>query len=90
MATVAGTHEAALIAQHIDANPHGRGPADARLREYGTSVWALIAALQACAWNKVATADDFEIPVEAVDAAIAYYHAHKAAIDAKLLLNTAA
>ena len=84
------TRDEELIAQHIDANPQGRGPAEARLAEYGTPVWALIAYLDAVKGDRAAVAADYEVPEEAVAAAIAFYERHKPQIDARLLVNAAA
>ncbi len=90
MVAKAGSREAALIARYIDADPNGRGPAEARLVEYGTSVWALVAYWRACEGDAAAVAQDHHIPIEAVEAALAYYERHKSLIDARLLLNSAA
>jgi uncharacterized protein (DUF433 family) len=77
-----------LIARYIDADARrGRGLSDARLREYGTPVWALIGYLRAVGGDIDRVASDYEIPREAVEAALAYYERHKALIDARLLLN---
>jgi uncharacterized protein (DUF433 family) len=81
----------ALIDRHIAVDPDGRGPADAYLKDYGTSVWALVAYLQGgAAGDARRAAADYEVPLEAVRAALAYYARHKAHIDARLLLNSAA
>jgi uncharacterized protein (DUF433 family) len=83
--------EQALIDRHIAVDPTGRGPADAYLKDYGTSVWALVAYLQGGATGDAGrVAADYEVPLEAVRAALAYYARHKAHIDARLLLNGAA
>jgi uncharacterized protein (DUF433 family) len=80
-----------LIQEYIDPNwdqdPAGR--ADARLREYGVSVWALIGHLRAIGGDVQQLAEDYELPREAVDAALAYYRQNKDYIDARLLLNSA-
>ena len=90
MSVVDVARDEALIARYIDSNPHGRGPAEARLIGYGTSVWALVAYLQACNGDAAEVAHDYKLPLEAVEAAIAYYRRYKALIDARLLLNEAA
>ena len=84
-------NEQQLIKRYIDPNwdryPGGR--ADARLSDTGVPVWALVGHLRAVgnAIDRVAT--DYELPREAVEAALAYYRRHKDLIDARLLLNTA-
>lgn len=81
----------ALIERHIAPDPAGRGPAYARLRDEGTPVWALIAYYQGDAGGDVQlVAEGYGAPVEAVQAALAYYRHHQAVIDAWLLLNRAA
>ncbi len=84
------TRDDALIVDHIDMNPQGRGLAEARLTDFGTPVWALIAYLDARKGDLAAVAEDYELPIEAVEAAIAFYKRHKPLIDARLLVNAAA
>ncbi|MBI3971845.1 MAG: hypothetical protein HY332_11200 [Chloroflexi bacterium] len=80
--------EEELITQYVDPDPHGRGPAEARLRDYGTSVWALVAYyLDAVDHDLDRVARDYDVPREAVEAALAYYRRNQALIDARLLLN---
>jgi hypothetical protein len=82
--------EQALIDEYIKVDPRDRGPADAYLVEYSAPVSALIAYCLGDAQHDVdRVAVDYEVPVEAVPAALAYYQRHKAFIDAKLLLNAA-
>ena len=81
--------EQALIAQYIDADPWGAGRDEARVRQYGTPVWALVAYLDVAKGDLGRVAEDYGLPREAVEAAIGYYHQNKAAIDARLLLNEA-
>jgi uncharacterized protein (DUF433 family) len=76
-----------LVERYVEANPHKPGKAEARLREYGVSVWALVEYWYGVDFDKATVARDFDIPAEAVDAALAYYKAHKALIDARLTLN---
>ena len=82
--------EQALIDRHIAADPHGRGPADARLADYGTPVWAIVGYLPAVGGDPVRVAEDYEVPLDAVRAALAYYRRHRALIDARLAANAAA
>lgn len=80
-----------LIERHIDPNwdryPGRR--ADARLLDSGVPVWALIGQLEAGGGDLDQVAADYNLPLEAVEAALAYYRRHRALIDARLLLNTA-
>src|SRR5687767_9681794 len=85
--TVTESTQEALIERHIDANPHGRGPAEARLAEYGPAVWAIVAYWKAANGDLRQVARDFEVPMEAVEAALAFYRLHQDLIDARLVLN---
>jgi len=70
---------------HIDSRS-----GEARLATSGVSIWALIAYLQKAVEGDIDRAvTDYEIPVEAVEAALDYYDQHRAIIDARILLNTA-
>ena len=84
-------NEQDLIEKYIDLDtdryPGGR--ADARLREYGVPVWALIGQLQAIGNDPDQLATDYELPREAVEAALAYYRRNKQYIDARIALNAA-
>lgn len=79
----------ALIERHIDTADCA-APEDARLRDHGIHVWALVEHLQKVDSDSGRLAEEFGIPPEAVDAALAYYGRHRARIDARILLNTRA
>jgi uncharacterized protein (DUF433 family) len=82
--------EDALIAQYIEENPRQPGPTGARLRDYGTEVWALIGYLRDAVNGDVETAAaDYEIPLEALEAARAYYRRHQGPIDGRIAWNAA-
>ena len=82
--------DARLIERYVEPNgdryPAGR--ADARLRDHGVSVWALVRHLRAVGGDIDQLAEDYALPREAIEAALAYYRRNKDAIDARLLLNT--
>jgi uncharacterized protein (DUF433 family) len=83
-------HSEKLIERYIEENPRRRGPADARLKDEGTSVWALISHLQAVAGgDPKATAEAYGISTEAMQAALAYYRQHQGPIDARIAWNAA-
>jgi uncharacterized protein (DUF433 family) len=84
--TTPSPEAARLIARYIEPNPHKPGAAEARLRESGVSVWAIVDYWYGVDFDKARTAHDYDIPAEAVEAALAYYKAHKALIDARLAL----
>lgn len=75
--------ERSLIERHIEESPYAPGAGDARLRDYGVSVWALVAYHTAAEGDVDRVAADYCVPREAIEAALAYYRAHKAQIDAR-------
>jgi uncharacterized protein (DUF433 family) len=77
----------ALIDRYIRLTP-GDTPDRAWLADSGVDVWAIIGYLRGFSIDE--TAADYEIPREAVEAALAYYDRHKALIDARLRVNDAA
>ncbi len=77
-----------LIEQYIELNPHKPWLAEARLKDYGIAVWALVGYLLAVEGNVDRVAADYEIPRKAVDVALAYYHRHRALIDARIAANS--
>jgi uncharacterized protein (DUF433 family) len=82
----------ALIAQYVEEDPRRPGPADARLADSGVPIWALIGYLRAAtAGDLIQTAADYQVPVDAVRAAVAYYNRqdHRPLIDALIALNAA-
>lgn len=83
--------ERELIERYVDLDtdryPGGR--AGARLHEYGVPIWALIGHLRALNGDLEQLARDYELPREAVEAALAYYRCNREYIDARLLLNSA-
>jgi len=62
-----------LIARYIEENPYKPGRANARLIDYGIAVWALIGALEAANDDIIEFATDYELPPNAIKAAIAFY-----------------
>jgi uncharacterized protein (DUF433 family) len=79
----------ALIAEYVEPNPHRAGVAEARLRDSAQPIWALIAYWRAAGEDAQRVADDYRIPLRAVEAAIAYYHRHRAPIDERIAANSA-
>ena len=83
------TSENELIARYIEPNPISPGSEEARLARFGVPVWALVAHLRAVEEDIERVAQDYDLPVEAVRAALAYYRQHKAAIEARIAANAA-
>jgi uncharacterized protein (DUF433 family) len=77
------------MACYLEPNPNRPGPADVWLKDYGVSVWALVGYWQAAEHDVERVAADYEIPREAVEAALAYYERNREIIDARLAANTA-
>lgn len=79
--------ETALIAEWIKPAPHSASADAARIAGTGVPVWALIGYLPAVHHDECQVAQDYELPVDAVRAAVAYYRRNREVIDAKLILN---
>jgi uncharacterized protein (DUF433 family) len=79
----------ARIARWIEANPYRPGVANARVRDYGVPVWALVGHAAATGRPVAELAADYAIPVEAAEAALAFYRRHTAVIDARIAANAA-
>ena len=83
--------EQQLIERYVDPDVarYAGGRADARLRDSGVSVWAIIAFLRVYDDDVARVADHFSISEVEVDAALAYYRRNKKYVDARLTLNEA-
>ena len=84
MRTLKEREAIALIERHIEQDPSRPGPADVRIIQYGVPVWRLIGSVHAVEGEAERVSHDYQIPVEAVEAAIIYYLRNKTAIDARL------
>lgn len=78
--------EQRLIEEHIDTT---WGRVDARLKRVGVSVWSLIGYVRAYDGDTEKARRAFELSLEEMKAALAYYRRNKDCIDARLLLNLA-
>ncbi len=76
-----------LVARWIEPHPSKGSAAEARLKDSKIAVWAIIGQLRAEGRDVPRVAEDYEIPVEAVEAALAYYDRHRAVIDDRLSTN---
>ena len=79
--------EDTLIADYIELNPDKPGLDQARIKEYGVAVWALMAYYQATSGDINRVAADYEIPAVHIEAALAYYKRHQALLDARIAIN---
>lgn len=87
--SIGASQAAKLIVRWVEIDPARPGPANARLKEYGIHVWALIGHLPAAQGDIGQVARDYHIPVDAVRAALAFYAEHRETIDARLEANAA-
>ncbi|MGI8549833.1 MAG: DUF433 domain-containing protein [Dehalococcoidia bacterium] len=81
--------QAAMISAWIEANPRRPEVEQARIKGTGIPVWALVGYLDAVLGDPARVAEDYGLPLEAVNAALAYYAQHRAAIDTRLAANAA-
>ena len=73
-----------LIAKWIERDPYHPGKGDARVKEYGVHVWALVGHSWGVDGDATKVAKDYDLPLEAVEAALAYYRRYAAFIDDRL------
>jgi uncharacterized protein (DUF433 family) len=78
------------IQHQLEQNPYKPGADEVRLVGYGVSVWALIAYLHAAGGDLKRTAHAYDVPLDAVQAAVDYYQTHREIIDARIAANAAA
>lgn len=76
--------EQGLMARWIRPHPHRSGAADVVVAESDVPVYALIGDLSVVAGDLDRVAADYEVPREAVEAALAYYRRHRDLIDARI------
>jgi uncharacterized protein (DUF433 family) len=79
----------AMIDKYIEQSPYELGRESARLKGRRLSVATLVTSLLYHGGDLYAVADAYEIPDEAVRAAIWYYGQNKQVLDARLLLDWA-
>lgn len=76
-----------LISNYIEERPYETS--DARLRESGIPVWAIVGHWKASGRSVATASGDYQIPEVQVEAALAYYEEHEQEIDARLAANAA-
>lgn len=72
-----------------EPDPIRPGFGEYRLKDRGVPIWAIIGSLTEDADNVEEVAEAYGLPREAVEAALAFYRRHHAAIDARLAQNVA-
>ena len=78
-----------LIDMWIQPDPARPGVEEARIAKYGVPVWAIIGHWRATGESASQVEKDYEIPAEAVAAALAYYRRHQAALETRIAANAA-
>lgn len=73
----------------LDTERYSGGRADARLKDSGVSVWAIVAFLPVYGNDLARVAQHFSLSETEVEAALAYYRRNKPYIDARLAFNEA-
>jgi len=81
---------ARLIERYIEPDRNPRRVEEARLRDHGYAVWALLGDLLVPGRTADLVAREYRVPVEAIEAVWAYYLRNRAAIDQRLAENRAA
>jgi len=77
-----------LITRYIEKDPRRPSLANARLIDSGVPIWALIGHYnQAVGQDLERVAADYEIPLAAAKAALAFYREHTAIIDDRIAAN---
>lgn len=74
------------VRRYLEADPRYLGAAEVRLKGYSVSVWAIIGYWKATG-DLAEVAAGYDVPVEAVEAALVYYHRNRAIVDARLDAN---
>jgi uncharacterized protein (DUF433 family) len=81
------TEDRNLIRRWIRPQTGAVGDQDAVIVDTGIPIWALIGHYKGNGKHASLTASDYELPIEAVEAAVAYYRAHRELIEARLSAN---
>ena len=79
--------EQELVTHWIEPHPHKAGLAEVVLAEYYVPIWALIGTLRMVDGDIAEVAEGYDLPREAVEAAVAYYQQHQEVIDDRLTAN---
>lgn len=79
-----------LIARFIVPHPTKAGADQVVVVGHGVSVWALVGYIRGTNASVRQVAADYDLPIEAVEAAMAYYRRHKTLIDSRLAIDDAA
>ncbi len=76
-----------LITKWIELNPHKERKEEAVIRDTLVPVWSVVGYSEAYHGDLARVAEALAIPLEAVEAAMAYYMANKCVIDSRIEAN---
>ena len=80
-------HQEALLKRYIHFDPTEPGVDQARVAPADMPVWVIVAQLEGADGDVAQVAEDYELPQEAVEAAMIFYRRNRAAIDARRMEN---
>lgn len=83
------TRTEGLITRWIEPNPHKPGSAEALVLPRRVSVWAVVGQIELEHGRLQNVAEAYDLPAEAVEAAVSYHERHRAEIDARIARNRA-
>jgi uncharacterized protein (DUF433 family) len=78
-----------LVVRWIEPHPHRPGSAEVVIRDSKIPVYALVAYYLGSGEDVERVARDYRVPVEAAQAALAYYRRHRAVIEDRIAANAA-
>lgn len=84
--SVSDGNDQELIDRFIETDPSG-SRADARVIGYGVPIWALVGYWQVNGRDIDIVAKDYELPREAVQAAMVFYECYREIIDDRMQAN---
>ncbi len=80
-------HQEKILSDYIRFDPTEPGVDQVRVVPADVPVWVIVAQLEGADGNVAQVAEDYELPREAVEAAIIFYRRNRAAIDARRAEN---
>ncbi len=80
-------HQEMLLDGYIHFDPAESGVDQARVAPADVPVWVIVAQLEGADGDVAQVAEDYELPREAVEAALIFYRRNRAAIDARRAEN---
>ncbi|MDQ2784920.1 MAG: hypothetical protein M3Y58_07960 [Chloroflexota bacterium] len=80
-------HQEELLSDYIHFDPEEPGVDQVRVAPADVPVWVIVAQLEGADGNIMQVAEDYELPPEAVEAAVVFYRRNRAAIDARRAEN---